>query len=124
MKSPYPYYQLSNPLLEHNIDLKIFEGKPFYCGNDNIASDIVNASCCFNHIIGLPEKNNKEYPIFDYELDTIKAIEQHRNIWIKKASGIGATTLILRYLTWKTLVNNDLEYKEYIHNFRHSFTTC
>jgi hypothetical protein len=66
-------------------------------------------------MIGLPQKNNKPYPIFDYELNTIKAIESHRNIWIKKASGIGMTELILRYLTWKIVSTNDLQYKEYIH---------
>jgi hypothetical protein len=64
-----------------------------------------------NHIIGLPQKNDKEYPIFDYELDVINKIENNRNIWIKKASGIGCTTLILRYLTWKILYSNELEYK-------------
>lgn len=30
---------------------------------------------------------------------------------IKKASGIGATELILRFLTWKILVNNELEHR-------------
>ena len=107
VKSPYPSYQSSNPLLEHNNDLDIFIGKPFWC--NNIASD--NTSCCFNHIIGLPVKNDKEYPIFDYELSTVKAIEENRNIWIKKASGIGATTITLRYLVWKILSSNNLEYK-------------
>ncbi|MGH9972716.1 MAG: terminase large subunit domain-containing protein, partial [Nitrososphaeraceae archaeon] len=90
--------------------MKIFEGKPFWCGNETMIVSI-DPTCCFNHIIGLPTKNNKEYPIFDYELDVIDKIEKHRNIWIKKASGIGATTIILRYLTWKILFNNDLEYK-------------
>jgi hypothetical protein len=52
-------------------------------------------------------KNNKQFPIFDYQKLIFDAIENNRNIWIKKASGIGATELILRYLTWKTLVNND-----------------
>jgi hypothetical protein len=51
--------------------------------------------------------NNKQFPIFDYQKLIFDAIENNRNIWIKKASGIGATELILRYLTWKTLVNND-----------------
>ena len=110
MKSPYPFYRSSNPLLsDHANDLKVFEGKPFWC--NNLIQDNDNATCCFNHIISLPEKNNKTYPIFDYELDVIKAIESNRNIWIKKASGIGATELILRYLTYKILVNNELEYK-------------
>ena len=107
MKSPYPSYQ-SSIRLEHKNELDIFIGRPFWCGN-NIVSD--NPTCCFNYIIGLPQKNDKEYPIFDYELDVITKIENNRNIWIKKASGIGATELILRYLTWKILVNNDLEYK-------------
>ena len=97
MKSPYPLYKSNNPLLsEHANDLKIFKGKSFLE---------------FNDIIGLPEKNNIEHPIYDYELDVVSKIENNRNIWIKKASGIGATTLLLRYLTWKILVNDDLEYK-------------
>jgi hypothetical protein len=106
-KSPYPFYKSSNPLLsDHARDLQIFEGKPFYCNGTGILTD-----CCFNHIIGLPVKNGIEHIIYDYELDTVKAIEHNRNIWIKKASGIGATELILHYLTYKILVNNDLEYK-------------
>jgi hypothetical protein len=33
-KSPYPYYQSNNPLLQdHTNDLKIFEDKPFWCNN-------------------------------------------------------------------------------------------
>src|ERR687898_28986 len=97
MRSPYPSsYHSSNPLLDNAIDFSIFKDKSFLE---------------FNDIIGLPVKNNKEHPIYDYELDAVNKIEGHRNIWIKKASGIGMTELILRYLTWKCLVNNDLEYK-------------
>ena len=76
---PYPLYNSDNPLLsDHANELDIFRGKTFLE---------------FNDIIGLPIKNGKEYPIFDYELDVIDKIENHRNIWIKKASGIGATEL-------------------------------
>jgi hypothetical protein len=111
---PYPFNNnTGNPLSENKI-LDIFLDKPFWI-SDNEKHDldflIENGNCCFNHIIGLPEKNNKIYPIFDYELDVISKIENNRNIWIKKASGIGMTELILRYLTWKILVNNDLQYK-------------
>jgi hypothetical protein len=95
--NPYPFNsQVNNPLVAESNQLDIFKGKTFLE---------------FNEIIGLPVKNGKEYPIFDYELDVIDKIENHRNIWIKKASGIGMTELILRYLTWKCLVNSDLEYK-------------
>jgi hypothetical protein len=107
---PYPFYQSSNPLLaDHTHDLEIFKDRPFWCGN-NIAND--NPSCCFNHIIGLPVKNGKEHPIYDYELDVINKIENNRNIWIKKARGIGLTELTLRYLAWKIVSSNELEYKK------------
>ena len=26
-----------------------------------------NGQCCWNHIVGLPQKDKKEYPLFDYE---------------------------------------------------------
>jgi hypothetical protein len=92
----YPFYNTSNPLLSDPDQLDIFKGKSFLE---------------FNDIIGLPVKNGIEHKIYDYELDVIDKIESNRNIWIKKASGIGATEIILRYLTWKILVNDDLEWK-------------
>jgi hypothetical protein len=114
--NPYPFNsQVDKPLslLSNNI-LDVFLGKPFWIidkDKHDLEFLITNGNCCFNHIIALPVKNNKEYEIFDYELDVVDKIQNHRNIWIKKASGIGATELILRYLTWKILVNNDLQYK-------------
>lgn len=83
MKSPYPLYKSSSPLFEESNQLDIFKDKSFLE---------------FNDIIGLPIKNGKEHPIYDYELDVIDKIEKNKNIWVKKASGIGATTLLLRYL--------------------------
>ena len=37
-------------------------------------SDMVN--CCFNHIISLPKKNGVEHPIYDYEVQIVRALEQ------------------------------------------------
>jgi hypothetical protein len=112
---PYPLYNTDNPLLsDHANELDIFLNKPFWI-SDKETHDleflIEKGNCCFNHIIGLPVKNGIEHIIYDYELDVVDKIQNHRNVWIKKASGIGATELILRYLTWKILVNNDLEFK-------------
>jgi Terminase large subunit, T4likevirus-type, N-terminal len=114
---PYPFYNNNNSgnqLLSENKILDIFLGKPFWI-SDNEKHDleflIEKGNCCFNHIIGLPVKNGIEHIIYDYELDVVDKIQNHRNVWIKKASGIGATELILRYLTWKILVNNDPEFK-------------
>jgi hypothetical protein len=96
--NPYPLYN-SAVLSDYKDSLDIFKDLPFYCGNDKV----VWANCCFNHIIGLPVKNDNEYPLFDYELDVIKAIEENRNVFIKKSRGLGITELIIRYLTWKIL---------------------
>lgn len=75
--NPYPFNsQVNNPLVTESNQLGIFRGKTFLE---------------FNDIIGLPVKNGREHPIYDYELDVIDKIANHRNIWIKKASGIGAT---------------------------------
>jgi hypothetical protein len=123
MAIPYQYHSnkikklsfspKSNPdSLVSNLD--IFLGKPFWIFDKEkhkLEFLIENGNCCFNHIIGLPVKNDKEFPIFDYQQLIFNAIENNRNVWIKKASGIGATEFILRYLTWKTLFNNDLQYK-------------
>jgi hypothetical protein len=113
--NPYPFYNTPNPLLsKHLNELDIFIGKPFWIvdkDKHDLEFLITNGNCCFNHLMGLPIKNGIEHIIYDYELDVVDKIDKHRNIWIKKASGIGATELILRYLTWKTLVNNDLQYK-------------
>jgi hypothetical protein len=113
--TPYPLYNTDNPLLsDHARELDVFLNKPFWIWDEKQHLELfmkTNGNCCFNHIIGLPVKNDKEFPIFDYQESIYNAIENNRNVWIKKASGIGATELILRYLTWKCLVNNDLEYK-------------
>ena len=110
-------FKLANDLLRLGINqddnltsqkdtLDIFLNKPFWIPDKDkhdLEYLIENGNCCFNHIIGLPVKNGIEHPIYDYELDVVDKIENHRNVWIKKASGIGATELILRYLTWKDI---------------------
>lgn len=80
-----------------------FLGKPFYCWDTNKQ---VNDTCCFNHMVGMPVKNRKVYPLFDYNLEMQQEIEQNNNVWIKKAKGIGATTFIIRYLSWKCVVDD------------------
>ena len=97
MNQFYPSYKSDIPLFEESSQLDIFKGKSFIE---------------FNDIMGLPQKNNKEHPIYDYELDVIDKIESNRNIWIKKSRGIGITELVLRYLAWKIVSSNELEYKK------------
>ena len=81
------------------------KNKPFWCHNPKSTE---RHKCCFNHIIGLPVKNGKEHPIYDYEEKIIQDLEENQHLWIKKARGIGATELMLRYLAWQCLSTTEL----------------
>ena len=94
--------------------LSIFLNKPFWIWDKekhDIEFLISNGNCCFNHIVGLPVKNDKEYPIFDFQKLIYDAVQQDQNIWILKARGIGITTFLIRYLAWKILSYSELENK-------------
>ena len=54
----------------------------------------------FNHVIGLPRKNGQEFPLFDYERLLFNTFENHKHVWIKKATGLGITEFMLRYIAW------------------------
>ncbi|MGC1132864.1 MAG: DEAD/DEAH box helicase family protein [Nitrososphaeraceae archaeon] len=85
--------------------------KPFWMWNieEHKSADILtNGDCCFNHIIGLPKKNGEDKPFFDYEKILYDRFQQYKHIWIKKATGLGITEFMLRYMAWLCLRNNDL----------------
>ena len=84
----------------------VFNDKPFWCNNRCNKID-----CCFNHIVGLPQKNGIEHPMYDYEDELYRVIESNQHVWCKKARGIGFTTFLIRYIAYKALVNDELSYK-------------
>jgi hypothetical protein len=46
------------------------QDKPFWIWNieEHKQEDIrTNGNCCFNHIIGLPQRNGVDKPLYDYE---------------------------------------------------------
>ncbi|MDQ5868957.1 MAG: hypothetical protein M3530_04425 [Thermoproteota archaeon] len=68
-----------------------------------------NGNCCFNHIVGLPIKDKKEYPMFDYEQILYDALLncsdfpnnfKDKHLWVKKATGLGVTEFMLRLMAW------------------------
>jgi len=65
--------------------------------------------CCFNHIIGLPSKDGLEKPIFDYEKIIYDFLDSNRHVWIKKATGLGITEFMLRYMAWLCLKDDNLK---------------
>ena len=70
-----------------------------------------NGKCCIQHVLDLPIKNGKPFPIFDFQKQIFDYLEEYQNIWIKKARGIRVTTFLIRYLVWKILYSNELDGK-------------
>jgi len=73
---------------------------------------------CFWHTIGLPEKEHLigkkpgtgeeiteiiDHPMLDYEKEWYDALYQNRYLWVKKATGMGATTFFLGLMAWMCL---------------------
>jgi hypothetical protein len=99
-----------------NSKFTVFLNKPFWI-NDPVKHEIIYHNpdpnlfhkCCFNHIIGLPTKNGEEMEMFDYEQEIEKYIKNYKNIWLKKARGLGVTEFMLRYLAFLCVSTNDYQ---------------
>ena len=74
---------------------------------DHRKEDIrTNGDCCFNHIIGLPAKNGVDKPLYDYEKIIFDSLvtqnsninSSNKHLWIKKATGLGISELMLRFM--------------------------
>ena len=89
--------------------VKQFRYKPFWI-DDKIKHeqefDRTVGNCCFNHIVGLPSKKWHKHPLFNYELDLIKALKQNKRLLVLKARGLGLTEFVLRYMAWLCLYDN------------------
>ena len=68
------------------------QNKPFWIWNseENRQEDIkTNGDCCFNHIIGLPNKDGTHKPLYDYQrkiLESLVSQNSNKHLWIKKAT--------------------------------------
>jgi hypothetical protein len=108
--------------IEQNELFSRLQHKPFWIWDkeQHKQEDIgTKGDCCFNHIIGLPKKDNIEKPMFDYEkllydsllipdiTNSLKHTFKHKHLWVKKATGLGVTEFLLRFMAWLCLCNND-----------------
>jgi hypothetical protein len=90
------------------------QGKRFWIWNiqDHKQEDIrTNGDCCFNHIIGLPQKDGIAKPLYDYEqiiFDSLVGSANNKHLWIKKATGLGISEFMLRFIAWLCLKDNAL----------------
>ena len=83
--------------------------KPFWIWNiqEHKQEDIrTNGYCCFNHIICLPQKDGIDKPLYDYEqiiFDSLVTQTSNKHLWIKKATGLGISEFMLRFMAWLAL---------------------
>jgi hypothetical protein len=85
-----------------NYFLSRLRDKPFWLWDPTShkqADRTAKGDCCFNHIIGLPKKENREKPMFDYErllfdsllvpdfYNRLKDGSKLKHLWVKKATG-------------------------------------
>lgn len=106
--------------------LQKLRGKPFWYWDKTRRKErdrITKGECCFNHLISLPKKDGKEYPLFDYEKLLYKALLEpgylnsnpklhstdpgnvmypfkEKHIWCKKSVGLGVSEFFLRLMAW------------------------
>jgi Terminase RNaseH-like domain len=67
-----------------------------------------DGDCCFNHIIGLPQKEGIDKPLYDYENIIYDTLQEHKHVWVKKATGLGVSEFMLRYMAWLCLKDDAL----------------
>lgn len=48
-----------------------------------------------------PLESGQPITLFDYELELVDLLKLKKHIWIKKATGLGITEFMLRYIAWK-----------------------
>ena len=95
------------------------KNKPFWIWNkqQHRLEDIrTNGDCCFNHIIGLPQKDGIDKPLFDYGRIIFDSLvtqngnidSYNKHLWIKKATGLGVSEFMLRFMAWLSLKDNAL----------------
>jgi late competence protein required for DNA uptake (superfamily II DNA/RNA helicase) len=71
-----------------------------------------SGDCCFNHIIGLLQKNGVDKPMYDYQIFIYDSLITHpqpnKHLWIKKAAGLGISEFMLRFMAWLCLKDDAL----------------
>jgi hypothetical protein len=88
------------------------QNKPFWIWDiqKHKQQDIkTDGDCCFNHIIGLPQKEGDYKPLYDYQQIIFGSLlDNNKHLWIKKATGLGISEFMLRFMAWLCLKDNAL----------------
>jgi hypothetical protein len=126
----YKYLQKNFSDVSYDNPFQIFEGLPFYRFDltpeeHKKIYQQTRSRCCFNHFIGLPEKDGKRFPLFDYQKevfdDFMKSLKNeplddgnvYRFFAILKATGLGFTEIIIRLMSWLATSSNQFQGKRF-----------
>ena len=134
--APLPY-QLHQKLRQSQVQtssssLSILKGLPFWIWDQVQHTEEhirTNGQCCFNHAVGLPVKDKKEFPLFDYEkllYDTLMSSLNYskvqasarggnttstdfkdKHLWCLKSTGLGVSEFFLRLMAWLCTSTDD-----------------
>ena len=119
MTLPYqplqPKRQLQEQQQRSSSSLSIVKGLPFWIWDKEAHRQqafSTKGNCCFNHVVGLPQKDNKEFPLFDYEKllydslltnDSLMSVDKSfkdKHLWCLKSTGLGVSEFFLRLMAW------------------------
>jgi hypothetical protein len=105
------HYRQSESNLDQTRFFNRLQDKPFWIWNveqHKVQDRRTKGDCCFNHIIGLPVKGEQERQLYPYQKIVLDALDNHRYVFVKKATGLGISELMLRYMAWLCLRDNAL----------------
>jgi len=122
------YYQSE----EHKQFCSLCKGIPFYrweyllnnheAQHDELSKEM-HGMCCWNHLIALPEKDRIKHSLYEYEYNLYKELmkdkpkpsddivtrQQHKHLAIIKATGLGITEFVLRWIAWMCVKDDNLK---------------
>lgn len=110
---------MSSQRFQHRTDLPqnlidLIKSKPFWIRDDARHTEerkLRKGNCCFNHIVGLPWKHGEQLPMFDYENELFDAFENHKYVWVLKATGLGVSEFSLRYMAYVACSYKEIRYE-------------
>jgi len=71
---------------------ELLRNKPFWIWNiEEHKQEYIETkgNCCFNHIIGLPQKDGLDKPLYDYEniiFDALVTYDGNKHLWISRST--------------------------------------
>lgn len=106
---------LAIPIPNRHIDLwlDLFRNIPFFRWDlteqeHNEYAEAHDNCCCLAHLVGLPEKDGKQLPFFDYQqlIFDLLINQDKRKLWVKKATGLGISEFFLYLIIWLAVRDN------------------